>query len=557
MLGKKIKHAQRYQEIVNAFFRNGFSYFVYRLGLSNQILPKKQEESEEHMNKETVGRKLRLILQGLGPTFIKLGQIASTRRDLIPEEIALELEQLQDNVISFPFGQVREIIEEELGDTLENLFQEFNEIPLATASIGQVHIAHLLTGEHVAIKIQRPDIEPIVETDLEILDDLARIMESKISWAKTYQIRKIVNEFAKTLRAELDYYIEGRNCERIAKQFNYQSEIQIPQVHWKYTTKKVLTMDFIQGIKVSNIERLDSEDYDRRLIAERITQSMLQQIFIEGFFHGDPHPGNIYVLPKNRIAFLDFGMVGRLNDDTKFHFASMIIHLKRGNTDGLVKAISSMGILSRETDMTSFYNEIDKLVMKYYDVSFKKLRLGEAINDLLAVIYHHRIQIPSDLTALAKTLIVLEAIIENLDPEFSIMKAVEPFGEKLFFLRYEPTTILKKSWRQWAENIQFLSQVPNNFKDLSNTIQNGNLHFKISVPELQLFLQRLDKISNRLAFSIILLAFSILMVGLIIGSAIADQANRLWQIPVIEIGSIVATLMFLFIVFSIFKSGRL
>lgn len=557
LLGKKIKHAHRYQEIVNAFLRNGFSYFIYRLGLSNQILSEKQLESEKYMNKQSVGAKLRYILQGLGPTFIKLGQIASTRRDLIPEEIAQELEQLQDNVVSFPFEQVREIIEAELGDTLENLFQDFSETPLATASIGQVHSAHLKSGEHVAIKIQRPDIEPIVETDLEILDDLARVMESKVSWAKTYEIRKIVNEFAKTLRAELDYYIEGRNCERIARQFRHQLEIQIPLVHWKYTTKKVLTLDFLQGIKVSNIEKLDAENYNRRLIAERITQSMLQQIFIEGFFHGDPHPGNIYVLPENRIAFLDFGMVGRLNDDTKFHFASMIINMQRGNTDGLIKAISSMGMLSPETDMTSFYNEIDKLVMKYYDVSFRKLRLGEAINDLLAVIYQHRIQIPSDLTVLAKTLIVLEAIIEKLDPEFSIMKAAEPFGEKLLFLRYEPTTILKKSWRQWVENAQFLSQVPKNLKDLSNTIQNGNLNFKISVPELQLFLQRLDKISNRLAFSIILLAFSILMVGLIIGSAIADQANLLWQIPVIEIGSIVATLMFLFIVFSIFRSGRL
>ena len=526
LLGKRIKHAGRYQEIVNAFLRNGFSYFVYRLGLSNQISSKKQQESEKLMNKQTVGVKLRNILQGLGPTFIKLGQIASTRRDLIPKEIARELEQLQDNVVSFPFEQVREIIEKELGDTLENLFQDFSDVP-------------------------------IVETDLEILDDLARGMESKISWAKTYEIRKRINEFAKTLRAELDYFIEGRNCERIAQQFNFQPEIQIPQVHWKYTTKKVLTLDFVQGIKVSNIEKLEAEGYDRRLIADRITQSMLQQIFIEGFFHGDPLPGNIYILPENRIAYLDFGMVGRLNDDTKFHFSSMIIHLQRGNTDGLIKAISSMGMLSKETDMTSFYNEIDKLVMKYYDISFSKLRLGEAINDLLAVIYHHRIQIPSDLTFLAKTLIVLEGIIENLDPEFSIMKAAEPFGEKLFFLHYEPTTILKKSWRQWTENAHFLSQVPKNLRDLSKTIQNGDLHFKISVPELQLFLQRLDKISNRLAFSIILLAFSILMVGLIVGSAIADQANLLWQIPVIEIGSIVATLMFLFIIYSIYKSGRL
>lgn len=557
MLGKRLKHAHRYQEIVNAFLRNGFSYFVYRLGLTNQILSKKQQESEKHMNKQTIGIKLRNILQGLGPTFIKLGQIASTRRDLIPEEIALELEQLQDNVVAFSFQEVRDIIEQELGDTLENLFQDFEEEPLASASIGQVHSAHLLTGEHVAVKIQRPDIQPIVETDLEILDDLARIMESRISWAKNYQIRKIINEFSKTLLAELDYYIEGRNCERIAKQFTHQPEIQIPQIHWKYTTKRVLTMDFVQGIKVSNLERLDEEGYNRKLIAERITQSMLQQIFVEGFFHGDPHPGNIYILPENRIAYLDFGMVGRLNEETKFNFASLIIHLQRGNTEGLIRTISSMGMLSEGTDMTSFYNEIDKLVMKYYDISFSKLHLSEAINDLLRIIYQNRIQISSDLTVLAKTLIVLEAIVENLDPEFSIMKAAKPFGEKLLFLRYEPKSILKKSWQQLIENAQIISEIPKNVKDLTKTIKNGNLNLKISVLELQFFLLRLDKISNRLAFSIILLAFSILMVGLIVGSAIADQSNLLWKIPVIEIGAVVATLMFLFIIFSIFKSGRM
>ncbi|WP_458411625.1 ABC1 kinase family protein [Schinkia sp. CFF1] len=557
MLGRKIKHAHRYQEIVNAFLRNGFSYFVYRLGLSNQILSKKQEDTERHMNKQTIGIKLRGVLQGLGPTFIKLGQIASTRRDLIPVEIAEELEQLQDHVIAFSFEQVREIIEEELGEKLETLFHDFNEVPIATASIGQVHSAHLHSGEPIAIKIQRPDIIPIVETDLEILDDLARIMESRFSWAKTHQVRKIINEFAKTLRAELDYYIEGRNCERIARQFLDQPDIQIPKVHWKFTTKRVLTMDLVQGIKVNNLEKLDQEGYDRKLIAERITQSMLQQIFVEGFFHGDPHPGNIYILPENRIAYLDFGMVGRLNDEMKFHFASIIIHLQQGHTDGVIRDISAMGMLPDETDMTVFYNEIDQLVMKYYDISFRKLSLGEAINDLLTIIFRHHIQIPSDLTVLAKTLIEMEGIVGDLDPEFSIMKAAEPFGEKLLFLRYEPKNIAKKSWRQLFESMQILSKFPMDLKDFAKTIQNGNLQVKISVPELQFFLHRLDKISNRLAFSIILLAFSILMVGVIVGSAIAGQANLLWKIPVIEIGSVVATLMFLFIVFSIIRSGRM
>ena len=207
------------------------------------------------MNLRNIGEKLRNTLQVLGPTFIKLGQIASTRRDLVPEEIAKELEQLQDQVTSFSFRKVREIIEDELGDSLENLFQDFNETPIATASIGQVHIAHLLSGEAVAIKIQRPDIQPIVEIDLEILDGLAKLMEAKLSWAKSYQIRKMIHEFSISLLDELDYNIEGRNGDRIAKQFKQNSFIHIPKIYWQFTTKKILTMEFIQGIKVSHYEQ--------------------------------------------------------------------------------------------------------------------------------------------------------------------------------------------------------------------------------------------------------------------------------------------------------------
>ena len=509
------------------------------------------------MNLRTIGEKLRNILQGLGPTFIKLGQIASTRRDLVPEEIARELEQLQDQVTSFSYKKVREIIEEELGDSIENLFQDFNETPIATASIGQVHIAHLLTGETVAIKVQRPDIQPIVETDLEILDDLAKLMEAKLSWAKNYQIRKMIHEFSNSLRDELDYNTEGRNGERIARQFKNDSTIHIPKVYWKFSTKTVLTMEFVQGIKVNHLDQLDEEGYDRKLIARRITQSMLHQILMEGFFHGDPHPGNIYVLPGNVISYLDFGMIGRLNEEMKYHFASLVIHLQRGNTKGIIKTFQAMGLLSDETNYTSLQNELDGLQIKYYDIPLSKLSLGGAITDIFTIAYHHQIQIPSDLTILGKTLLTLEGIIEKLDPDFSIMKAAEPFGEKLLRNRYNPKNIMKNSWSQLVDNVEILSELPKDLKEITSTIQKGKLRLDINVPELQLFLQRLDKISNRLSFSIILLAFSILMVGLIIASAITGHTTVLWRIPAIEIGSVVATLMFLFMLFSIFKSGRM
>ncbi|MGG4265916.1 ABC1 kinase family protein [Peribacillus simplex] len=556
MFGKRLKHAHRYQEIINAFLKNGFGYFIYRLGLSESKAAAKLHP-DENLNLRSIGERLHTILQSLGPTFIKLGQIASTRRDFVPEEIIRELEKLQDQVTPFPFEKVRKIIEAELGDSLENIFLEFQENPLATASIGQVHTARLPSQEVVAIKVQRPDILPTVETDLEILDDLARLMEARISWARRYQIRKMIDEFAKSLRAELDYSSEGRNGERIAKQFIDDQGFKIPRIHWEYSTKRVLTMEFIQGIKINHYKQLDDEGYDRRKIAERLTNSMLQQILIDGFYHGDPHPGNIIILPGNVVALMDFGMVGRLEDERKYQFASLVINLKRGSTNGLIKTLSDMGLLTDETDLVPLRADIDELRNNYYDIPLSQISLGGAVNDLLTVANRHQVQIPPEFTMLGKALITMEAIVEELDPHFSIMKAAEPFGERLFKERYNPKNIAKNAWSQFIESAEAMAELPKDIREVSGIIKKGKLRLDIHIPELQVFLHKLDQISNRLSFSIILLAFSIIMVGLIIGSAIGGETLILWKIPVIEIGFVVATLMFLLMLYTIFRSGKM
>ncbi|MGE6377544.1 ABC1 kinase family protein [Peribacillus muralis] len=556
MFGKRLKHAHRYQEIINAFLKNGFGYFIYRLGLSESKAASNLQP-DENLNLRSIGERLQTILQSLGPTFIKLGQIASTRRDFVPEEIVRELEKLQDQVTPFPFDKVRKIVEAELGDSLENLFLEFQQKPLATASIGQVHAARLPSQEVVAIKVQRPDILPTVETDLEILDDLARLMEARISWARRYQIRKMIDEFAKSLRAELDYNAEGRNGERIAKQFIHDQGLKIPRIHWEYSTKRILTMDFIQGIKINHYKQLDEEGYDRRIIAERLANSMLQQILIDGFYHGDPHPGNIIILPGNVVTLMDFGMVGRLEDEMKYQFASLVINLKRGSTNGLIKTLSDMGLLTDETDMASLRGDIDELRNKYYDIPLSQISLGGAVNDLFTVANWHHIQIPPEFTMLGKALLTMEAIVEELDPHFSIMKAAEPFGERLFKERYNPKNIARNTWSQFIESAEAIAELPKDIREVTGIIKKGKLRLDIHIPELQVFLHKLDQISNRLSFSIILLAFSIIMVGLIIGSAIGGETLLLWKIPVIEIGFVVATLMFLLMLYTIFRSGKM
>lgn len=556
MIGKRMKHAQRYQEIISAFLRNGFGFLVKDLGLLERLPFQKKVISDKNSRNRTTGERLRLMLQELGPTFVKLGQMASTRRDLLPEDIIFELEKLQDQVSPFSSQQVRQIIEEELGDDLENLYVEFDDKPLATASIGQVHIARLHTNERVAVKVQRPHIRPLVKTDLEILDDLARIMESRIERAKRYQLREIIEEFSKSLSLELDYQTEGRNSEKISRPSSEDETIKVPRVYWSHTTAKVLTMEYINGVKVNNLSRLEEEGYNRKVIAERIAHSMLHQILIEGFFHGDPHPGNIVILPGDRIVWMDFGMVGRLSANMQNQFALLALSMKSGSTNGIIKAISEMGVIPFDTNMSAFQVDIAELRERYYDVPLSQISLGGAVTDLLAVAYKHQIMIPAELTMLAKALLTVEALVEMLDPDFSIMNAAEPFGKQLLKERYNPKKIAANAWEHLTEYTEILADLPKKLREVASTIQKGKMRLEITIPELNIFLNKMDRISNRLSFSIVVLAFSIIMVGLIIGSSISGQASLLWKLPVIEIGSCIALLMFLWLIFAIFKSGR-
>lgn len=558
MFQTTIRHSKRYQEIVNTFMKNGLSHLLYRIGLTGRkkVLPE-EEPTDIDPNLKNFGKKLRLSLQELGPTFIKLGQIASTRRDIVPEVVAKELEKLQDDVQSFSHEQVEEIFQEEFGKTSDEMFHNFAKTPLATASIGQVHLAHLPTGEEVAIKIQRPNIKETMETDLDILFHIARLIEEKTKWGKTYRILDMMDEFSTSLRNELDYLMEGRNAERISKQFMNDPTIHIPTIYWDYTSKKILTMEMVHGIKVNHIGQLDIEGYDRKLIAERIAHSLFTQVLDYGFFHGDPHPGNIYILPQNVISYLDFGMVGRLNDQMKYHFASLLIAVQQNSAEQMIETFREMELLDHVVKTNALHRDLEILLAKYYDAALTDISLGQLLVDIFTIAYRHQVEIPTDITVLAKAILTVEEIVEQLDPTFSIMKAIEPFGIKIMQERYHPRTILRHILEDAIDDMETLRQLPRNIQDVTTTINKGRLKFHLNVEDASSFLQRLDRISNRLSFSIILLAFSILMVGLIIGASIAGETNLLFKLPVIELGGIVATAMFLFMLFTIFRSGKM
>ncbi|MEN1968033.1 AarF/ABC1/UbiB kinase family protein [Lentibacillus sp. N15] len=546
----------RYREIVVAFSKNGFGYIVKELGLHELIPLPKRFVANRQKHSKTIGERIRSFLEELGPTFVKMGQFASTRPDLLPDDIIQELEKLQDEVSPYAYKEVQALIEQELGMPTKQIFRTFQKTPLGSASIGQVHYAILRSGEEVAVKVQRPHIEQTIKTDLEILRKLAVLAEFRLDWAARYQITEIVEEFANAIIAELDYQVEGRNAERIANQFVNDDHIRVPNVYRDYSSKKVLTMEYIEGTKLNKLENLTHQGYNKKMLAERVVKALFQQIFMEGFFHGDPHPGNVAALPGEVIVFMDFGMVGRLTSEMRANFASLVVAMMRDNTDGVIKAISRMGMIPDDVNMELLRTDVDQLRDKYYDIPLQQISIGDAVNDLFSVAQRHYIQIPANLTLLGKTLLTMESMVERLDPDISIMKIAEPFGRKLFKEQYHPKKLAESAFRQWSEYGEIIADIPKNIRELTSIVKRGKLPIEISMDKADLFIKKLNRISNRLSFSIVLLSFSIIMVGLIIGSALGGKSSILWNIPAIEIGFIVATLMFLWLLFSIFRSGR-
>ena len=559
MIGKHMRHLNRYKDIVIAFSRNGLGYVIKDLGLNDlHILPKKAtlkaEKAED--DRKTLGVRIRRILEELGPTFIKLGQVMSTRPDLFPEDMILELEKLQSHVPQFPYSQVKAIIEEELDQALSNVFEVFDETPLAAASIGQVHRAVLLTGEEVAVKVQRPEISKKIDIDFEILMEMAQLAEMRLDWAKRYQLKEIVEELKETLKMELDYTIEAHHMSRIKAQFRRDADIYIPDAYHYYTTKRVLVMDYVSGEKLKDVIARDTNDAVKKRLAEQIVDATFKQVLIDGFFHADPHPGNIMRLEDGRLVLLDFGMVGQLSPEMKQSFSELVIAMTKEDTNQMVDVLLDMGMAPDDINKKALTNDVDRLMMKYYRQSLKEIRLADAIRELFQIAYKHRIELSSDFTLLGKTLLTLEGTIEQLDPTLSLVEMAKPFGDKLLRDRFRPERIKDGMVNQWHDWYGLWRDLPDQLKQLRAIVKKGKVRLDISMPDIDLVLKKLDRISNQLSFAIILLAFSIIMVGLIVGAALTGETTILWRLPVIEIGSFVAVGMFIWLIYAIFKSGR-
>ncbi|CAD2075835.1 putative protein kinase UbiB [Jeotgalicoccus aerolatus] len=558
-LQTRVKYINRYREIAMQFSKSGLGFIIEEIGLDRVLsLPKRillRQQNDEYLEK-TYAERIRIFIEEMGTTFIKLGQIASTRADLLPPDLINELEKLQSHVSPFPASDARALIEESLEADIDDIFMIFDDVPVGSASIGQVHRAMLHTGEDVAVKVQRPNIEKTVRTDLEILRHLALLAEANLEWARNYQVTDMIDEFSDALINELDYTIEARNVERIGKTHRNDKKVKIPEIYWDYSSKNVMVMDFIKGTPVNQLKKLDELGINRSMVADTLARSIFKQIFEEGYFHGDPHPGNVNVLDDGTVVFLDFGMVGRLTSDLKNNFGSLLISLMKHDSDGVVKSIVKMGVVPADVSIRDLNREAEIMRDKYYDVPLAKLNFSDAVNDLFGISNKYKIKLPQDFTILAKTLLTLESVVSQLDPDFSIMDVAEPFGKALLLERYNPKNLLNFQIDEVQQLGSELREVTENVHTFSKGLRNQNLPIEIDVKGRSEFSKHLDRVINRLSFSIVLLAFSIVMVGLIVGSAILGEGSIIFRIPIIEIAAIFAMGMFVWLLWSIVKSGR-
>ena len=557
VIGRTYRHLNRYRQILAILFKYGFGDLLERLKIDQYIEAGIQAISRkrtERVAKLTRPQRLRMAFEELGPTYIKLGQVLSTRPDLVPVDIVKELEKLQDEVPPFSFEEVKAAIEAQFGKPSEELFTELEEKPLASASIGQVHKARLKDDEAVAVKIQRPGIQKIIEVDLEIMLHLATLAERHIKEFEIHRPIKIVEEFARTLEKEIDYNIEASHMERIARQFLDHPYVCIPVVFREFTTSQVLTTELVDGIKISKIERLEAAGLDTKVLADRVVGLVLKQAFDHGFFHADPHPGNIFVLADNVICLVDFVMMGTVDRRTREGFVDLIDSVVHQQEIKTTQGLLNLTDWETQPDIRALEREVADFMGRHLYKPLKDMEVGKLLQDLIELTIRFRLRIPPDIFLMIKALSAVEAVGRKLDPEFDLIAHATPFIKRVKLERFAPQRISSDVSDMMSRLLQFLQQFPKDLMDLSGMIREQRLSFQLEHKGLETLLSTQDQTSNRMSFAIIIAA-------LIIGSAlivISEIPPLVFGISLIGIiGYLVAAVMGIWLLVAIIKKGRL
>ena len=516
-LGQAVKNVQRLRQILAVFAKYGFVNFVERLNL-NKFLPGRLGAYADAQTDRALPERLRLVFEELGPTFVKFGQLLSTRSDILPEAFIEEFIQLQDHVQSLPFETVRQVIERELHRTIESAFSFFDPIPLASASIGQVHTAQLLTGENVVVKIQRPEIERIIDTDVSLLAFLAHLIEKYVPEMRVIGPSTIVDEFFRTLAFELDFVVEANNTVKMAENMRMFPEIVIPRVYKNFTTEKVLTLEKLEGIRANDFKAIEAAGVDKKKIVEIGARAFFKGVMVDGLFHGDLHGGNLFILPGNRLGIVDFGIVGRLSQKSRDQLASMVMSLATEDYENLCYEYAELGATASSIDFDGFQRAVRNTISPHMGLALADLNIGKILIEATQIATQFNIKVPGEWMTVFKAIITIEGMGRSLDPEFDLLSMTEELIKDFIKNQYSLHR-LRKEFLWISKDVAILMKsLPRQIRWMFRKFNSNDFAFEIKSPDFQAIRHQLDTNGRRMSLSI-------LISGLFISSSLALNSH--------------------------------
>jgi ubiquinone biosynthesis protein len=553
MAQQQTRSLGRLSEIAQVMVRHGFGYFLEAHKLTD-LLPGRPPSSHDDVSQR--GRHLRELLDELGPTFVKFGQLLSTRPDLVPPDIIAELRGLQDDVRPFPFEQAERVIEEDLGNSIERLFLEFEREPVAAASIGQVHRAVLPNGKRVAVKVQRPGAPRQIDADLNLLYQAAKLVKERVRALDFIDATSVVDEFARQIRQELDYRLEGRNAQTFHRNFAGDPKVHVPKVYWSYTRARVLTLEWLDGTQLADVDLLPLTLEERRDLAYRVAETWMEMIFRHGFFHGDPHPANILVLDEaGAIGLVDFGAVGKLTDDDMTKLTRMFIDAAQENVEALPKRLADLGVRYPKEREDEFLAELREIYYRYYGASLSEIDPIQVIRETFQLIYSMNLQLPTRFLLLDRSIATLGSVGVELYPDFNVFEVARPYARGLLLERFTPQRVAKRAQRDAVRYAQIFAEAPFQWADFMEQARDGQIEVGFVHKGLDDFLDQTQRVFNRLVIALI-------VVGGLIGSSLigvfAKTGPHVLGVNVISVvGFALSTVLGLWLFWGVVRSGRL